>query len=63
MGLIAARSSDWVNSVAASPCFPDIERRCRGRRYSRRTEQAYVDWIRRFTLFYTHHWVAAEFRE
>jgi hypothetical protein len=39
--------------AARKPKFLDQMRTfMRARRYSRRTEQAYVDWVRRFILFH-----------
>ncbi|WP_297529400.1 integron integrase [Thiohalobacter sp.] len=35
-----------------SPFLEQVRRACRVRHYSYRTEQAYVDWIRRFILFH-----------
>ncbi len=51
-GYVAETPDGWPSGTAPSPrLFDRVRNTMRLRYYSRRTERAYVQWIRRFILF------------
>src|SRR5688500_10721903 len=51
MPSLAAAASSWEMSTAPGRLLPSLRAALRVRHYSRRTEEAYVGWVRRFVAF------------